>query len=210
MGEQYTNPESEAIRQRLVQWRAFYRRAGKIVMWILGIIFVLLTISNATFVIVTRSPFVAFLLTEVYLLAGCGCMFYLMGFSEWQRGRPPVTDQEIELHRQHERAELFRQSLGHLPVIYRPWWIILESLLGVCSLGGGIALLLYPLTIGPAPSGIVIGVAMVIFGPFMFWLGMMGWRDAKYVPTLSVRTLRGRMIMGEATEGPEDGEAASE
>src|SRR5579859_7286010 len=116
MDEWYrTNPESEAIRQDLAKQRAASRRSGKTAMWVLGSLSVLLTVAASVLVIAFRSPVIVFLLIEVEMLGGFGFMFYLMGYTELQRGQRPITDREVEARRRSERAKLYRQSLGQLP-----------------------------------------------------------------------------------------------
>lgn len=203
MGKQQTNPESDFHRRFLEKDRAASLRAGRIGIWVTGGLLVAFTLLNTVLALETHLPFWSVLQIEAVIVGGCGLMFYLMGWTPYQEGKRPVTDQEVEARRQQERRQLLREAQGILPLAFRPWRLILESGVSVLLFVVGVALLVAP---GSSPRdrlwGLVYGICCIASGILLLWFALfIKRRRARQIPGESARELEYRLTIGEITEG---------
>ena len=200
------NPKSalHCHRQKIAEDRASARRTGIIGMWLMSALLVAFTIF--CIVLQLNKPLSLGAFLQMYLLIAVmlACLFYLMGYSEYQRGKQPITEQEVEQRRQKERAELFRQAQGELPMYYRPWRILVERIIGILFVATGIVCLVFAIRGLQKPEALLIvyGLGLLLPGGLLLWLAFYAKpREAKQVSTWSSRLLRHRMARGEMTEG---------
>ncbi len=115
------NPKSEFHRRSIVADRVQRRKLGIIGMYLCGIFFLLFVVVSVTLLVTGNIGVGTFL--QMLLVIGdfTVCNFYLMGFSEYQRGTQPVSERDIAKQRKEERAKLFREAHGELPTSLRTW-----------------------------------------------------------------------------------------
>ena len=203
MNEPFSNPESAFHRRILEKERASSLRAGRIGMWASGSLLGVFSLLSIVLAISTHLSFWPLLLLECVIAGGFGAMFYFFGWIEYQMGRKPVTDQDVEDRRQSERARLLHEAQGILPISLRPRVLLLQFALGVLFIAGGVVLLVSPYA-RPLDQlwGRVYGIGFLIFGCSLLWSVLfVKWRRAKQIPAESARELNYRLMRGEITEG---------
>lgn len=203
MRQQHTNPESAFHRRILEKERAFRQRAGRIAMWASGSLLVVFMLVSIVLAFSTHLSFWSFFLIEGVIAGGFGAMFYLFGWVEYQMGRKPVTDQEVEDRRQVERARLLREARGILPISLRPRVLLVQAILGMLFIAAGVVLLvsLYTTTLDQF-WGRLYGICFIVCGFSFLWAVLIvKRRRAKQIPAESARELNYRLTRGEITEG---------
>ncbi len=101
-----------------------------------------------------------------------------------------------------EITQLFREAQGTLPMAYRPWRLILESVLGLLFIAGGIAFLVFVSPDVGDALRIAYGIGLLAIGLVLLWSALyIKRRRARHIATSSARELQARLALGEITEG---------
>ena len=210
--QQRTNPESEFHRRILEKERTAHLRVGRIALWEAFSLLVVFTFLNIVLAFSAHLSFWFFLLIECVLVGGLSVMFFLFGWTEFQVGKRPVTDQEVEERRQSERARLLREARGILPIAFRLRVLIVEFVLGVVFIAAGVVLLVSPYATPLVGLwGRLYGIGCILCGfSFLSLVLIVKRRRAKQIPAISARELSNRLTLGEITEGNGSGRAGDD
>lgn len=173
-------------------------------MWMMGTFFVLFTAFSLFLELHDHPPLFAFLEMYLPIALMLGGMFYILGVVEYQEGRAPITEQEIEQRRQEERTRLFRQAQGYIPFMGRPWFLSLLIGVGVFFAVVGVLCFIFPVV--PSIWGIIYGAAFLFCAMLLFLTAWRIHQRSKYLASDSARWLSRRLMMGEITEGSADNE----
>lgn len=196
MNTQQVNPDFEFHRAELEQERTSIRKRGIRGMLLTGLCMLFLLVCSLIFAFHLHRLIEA---VALVLLALAWSLFFLHGYKTYQRGKAPITGQEIEERRQRNREILYQTARGILPTEIRPWYMVLEGLFAVFCIGTGINAYFDDPHI---PSWGNIGVLVFLLLGLGIGLGII--RDIIRGRTMaknSARTLAQKLIEGEMTGG---------